>query len=54
MAKYIVTATSTTSYYLEVEANSEADAIEQVKYKSSDNWISNEYQFDIGYAVPVE
>lgn len=54
MAKYVVTATGTTNYYLEVEANSEAEALSQVQYNSSDNWISDGYEFDIGYAELVE
>ena len=53
MPKYTVTATGTTEYYLEVEANSADEARNLVQYKSSDQWLANSYEFMIGYVEEV-
>ena len=49
MPKYQVSATGTTEYYLEVEAESPEQAREQVQYLSSDNWISDSYTFTVDF-----
>jgi hypothetical protein len=49
MTKYIVTATGTTEYSLEVEAESAEEARSLVQYKSSDQWLAGSYEFAIGY-----
>jgi hypothetical protein len=53
MPKYIVTATGTTEYFLEVEASSAEEAMEKVQYESPDNWLSNSYEFMLGYVEEI-
>jgi hypothetical protein len=53
MKKYVITATATIEYFLEVEADSAEQAREQVQYLSPDKWISDGYEFSIGYVEEV-
>lgn len=53
MPKYTVTATGTTEYFLEVEAESAEQAREKIQYLSPDKWLSNGYEFMIGYVEEV-
>ena len=54
MSKWRVSATGTTEYYLDVEAESEDEALEQVQYLTSENWLSDSYSFDVNYAEVIE
>ena len=54
MSKQRVSATGTTEYYLDVEAESEDEALEQVQYLTSENWLSDSYSFYVNYAEVIE